>query len=167
MSRVHDDISNYLLYSMCFPMGILPSACLHISFSMLPPYSITLSPSPITSHSLPPSLLMPELLPSLPSNSLNLSFSTLLKLSTCCMPYCNPHFTYHFVPNTPPPHPHLLCTTVHCVQSIPQHDGKHLTLTYECCFHIAFAIPTRHRAWPFLLWSSLFILVFIVTFTLF
>ena len=90
--------------AQCNPINLLQlsTVYLHISFINLPPYSITVSP-PFATHPLPPSLLMPELLPSLPSNSVIIQS----KLLHSCMPYHNPHFVFQL---TPPPLAMLHCT---------------------------------------------------------
>ena len=108
-----------------------PCAYLHISISILPPYSTTLPTFPIATHPLPPSHVLP-LYPLLHC-SCNVSYFTILKLSSYCMPVeqlptsssCNP---------TPTPTP-FLCTTIpwahmqyHCMMDYD------CTLTYEYCF---------------------------------
>ena len=111
-----------------------PSAFLHISCSILPPYSITLCTSPIANHPLPPSHVLPELLPSLPTNSLFIQCKLLHSFQTFIMLYALVQLPTSSFCNPP-----FLCT-YHCTlgsHAVPLHDGLHLTLTYEYCFRTA------------------------------
>ena len=128
------DISLISIYLM-WPSHGHPSACLHISSSILSPYSITLSP-PIASYPLPLSHVRPELLPFLPTNSLFIQCKLHHNSPTFIMLYALvqlPISSFY-----KPPSPPLM---YHCtLGSHAVYDGIHRTLTYE--YSILVASPT-------------------------